>query len=376
MKKILIIYTLLLLFSACNKQTETVNKTEDSVNESLVKLTDIQIKNAGIKTALIEEKSIAYTLKVNGKIDVPPQNMVSVSAQLGGYLKSSQLLPGMKVKKGEIIAIMEDQQYIQIQQDYLITKTKLNYLEKEYSRQKELNDSKASSDKVFQQTEAEYQSQKIALKALYEKLKLIGVSPESLSESNISRNVNIYAPIDGFVSSVNVNIGKYVNPSDVLFELVNPTDIHLSLTVFEKDIEKLFVGQKVIAYNNNEPDKKHDCAIILIGQHLSNERSTEIHCHFNDYDKTLLPGMYMNAEIEIKSNKAKALPSEAIVSFDDKNYIFIKEGTNNFLIQEVTIGNTENNYTEIINSEKYHNKQIVITGAYSLLMSLKNAKEE
>ena len=163
----------------------------------------------------------------------------------------------MKVKKGEIIATIEDQQYIQLQQEYLTIKSKLNYAENEYNRQKELNQSKASSDKVFQQTEMEYKTQKISLSALAEKLRLININPENLNESILSRSINVYSSIDGFVSKVNVNIGKYVNPSDVLFELINPEDIHLNLTVFEKDLDKLSIGQKLLAYNNNQPDKKH-----------------------------------------------------------------------------------------------------------------------
>jgi cobalt-zinc-cadmium efflux system membrane fusion protein len=136
--------------------------------------------------------------------------MVSISVPLGGYLKSTKLLPGMKVKKGEVIANIEDQQYIQLQQDYLTAKSKLSYIEKEYQRQKELNQSKASSDKVFQETETTYQGQKILVKSLSEKLRLISINPDKLDENNLSRSINLYAPIDGFVSTVNVNIGKYV----------------------------------------------------------------------------------------------------------------------------------------------------------------------
>lgn len=374
MKHLIITLTVMMLFSSCGGKIKESPK-ESAAPHNNITLTEAQYKNAAVTTVQIEAKSISYILKVNGKIDVPPQNIVSISAQLGGYLKTSQLLPGMKVKKGEVIAVMEDQQYIQLQQDYLISKAKLLFLEKEFNRQKELNENKASSDKQFQQTEADFSSQRITLKALYEKLKLIGISPESLNETNISRNISIHAPIDGYVSNVNVNIGKYVNPSEVLFELVNPTDIHLNLKVYEKDVNKLFIGQKVMAYTNSESDKKYPCEIILIGQNLSPERSVEVHCHFEDYDKQLIPGMYMNGEIEVKSNNALVAPEEAIVNFEGKNYIFIDKGNYSFEMREVETGNTENKLTELINAEALKGKNIVSNGAYSLLMSLKNTEE-
>ncbi|MBK7665948.1 MAG: efflux RND transporter periplasmic adaptor subunit [Sphingobacteriaceae bacterium] len=374
MKNIFVLLSLF-LFSECGT-TSTTKENTSTTTENSITLNDAQIKNAGIVVGRGEKKNISSVLKVNGKIEVPPQNIVSISVPLGGYLKTTHLLPGTKVKKGETIATIEDQQYIQIQQDYLTSVAKLSYSEKEYNRQKDLNQSKASSDKQFQLTEADYKSQKIATKSLYEKLKLIGVNPESLDENTISRSIHVYAPIDGYVSKVNVNIGKYVNPADVIFELVNPTDIHLGLTIFEKDVNKLFIGQKLKAYTNNEQDKKHNAEIILISQDLSAERSVMVHCHFEDYDKTLLPGMYMNAEIDINASNSFVVTEEAIVNFEDNNYIFIEEGKGNYKFTEVKTGISENGFTEIVDAAALLDKPIVTKGAYSLLMGLKNKAEE
>jgi cobalt-zinc-cadmium efflux system membrane fusion protein len=326
----------------------------------------------------LEKRDISSVLKLNGKIDVPPQNMVSVSMPLGGFLKSTKLLPGMRIKKGEVIAAMEDQQYIQLQQEFLIAKTKLTFIESEYNRQKELNQSKASSDKIFQQTEMEYKNQKIMVSSLSEKLHLININPESLNESNLSRSVNLYSSIDGFVSKVNVNIGKYVNPTDILFELINPEDIHLNLKVFEKDLDKLSIGQKLVTYNNNQPDKKYPCEIILISRDLSADRSADVHCHFDNYDKTLLPGMYMNAEIELKTSNFTSINEDAIVSFEGKNFVFISKGKNQFELLEIKKGSSENNFTEVIPIDKKDLSifQFVTKGAYSLLMQMKNKSDE
>lgn len=378
MKKIIILFIVTFALFSCGSKKATETESTQPILENNVTLTDAQFKSANIQLGKLEKRTISTTLKLNGKIDVPPQNMVSVSMPLGGFLKSTKLLPGMHVKKGEVIAAMEDQQYIQLQQDYLTIKSKLNFYENEFNRQKELNLSKASSDKVFQQSEMDYKTQKIALSALAEKLKLINIDPEKLSESNLSRSVNVYSSIDGFVSKVNVNIGKYVNPSDVLFELINPSDIHLNLKVFEKDLDKLSIGQKLVAFNNNQPDKKHPCEIILISQELSVDRSAEVHCHFEDYDKTLLPGMYMNAEVEIKLNNAESINEDAIVSHEGKDFIFISKGKNQFEMLEIKKGSTETNFTEVITLDRkdLSGFEVVTKGAYSLLMQLKNTSEE
>jgi membrane fusion protein, heavy metal efflux system len=374
MKQIIFLGSLIILFSACGGKQNSDETGEARADDKNVTLTPEQIKNAGLTTGKLQQKTISTILKVNGKIDVPPQNMVSVSVPLGGYLKSTKLLPGMHVKRGEIIAVMEDQQYIQLQQDYLTAKAKISYLENEYNRQKDLNQTRASSDKVFQQSEAEYKSQLVLIASLAEKLKLTGINIDRLSELNISRSVNIYSPINGFVSRVNVNIGKYIAPTEVMFELINPSDIHLALKVFERDLDKLFIGQKLVAYTNNRPDEKHPCEILLIGKDLSPERNTDVHCHFETYDKSLVPGTYMNAEIDVKNNKALALPENAVVSYGGKQFIYRAKGNNQFEMVEVSVGESENGFTEIKIPEgsTLGTSEFVTRGAYSILMLMKN----
>ncbi|MCC7402222.1 MAG: efflux RND transporter periplasmic adaptor subunit [Chitinophagaceae bacterium] len=374
-KHILIILITLVLFSCGNRQTAEKQNTA-GIKGNIVTLNNDQYKNAGIDTGKLEIKNISSVLKLNGKIDVPPQNMISVSVPLGGYLKSSQLLPGMHINKGEVLAVMEDPQYVQLQQDFLTAKAQFAFSESEYNRQKELNQSKASSDKVYEQAKATYQTQYVLIKSLEQKLKLIGINPDKLTAENISKSINVYSPITGFVSAVNVNIGKYVNPSDVLFELVNPADIHLALTVFDKDLNKLAIGQKLFAYTNIHPEKKYLCEIILISKNLSTDNATLVHCHFRQYDNTLLPGMFMNADIELSGMNTKALPDDAVIRFENKYYVFLTKGINQFEMTEVQTGNSENGFTEIIDADKLPGQVFVTKGAYNLLMALKNTNTE
>lgn len=358
---------------ACN-QTETKETENAPINENEVSLTGEQAKNIGLQTGEISFEEINETLQLQGRIDVPPQNLVSISIPLGGYLKSTKMLPGTQVSKGQIIAIMEDPQYIQLQQDYLSVNNKLQYAHKELARQKELNLSKANSDKVLQQTETEYNNLKVEHTALVEKLKLINIEAAHLKEGKISRSIPIYAPINGYVSKVNANIGKYVSPSDVIFELINPKDIHLNLTIFEKDLHKISIGQRVLAYTNIKPDTKYETKIILISQNVGEGGGSEVHCHFEKYDQSLVPGMYMNATLQIKNQKVQALPEEAIVNFEGKDYVFTEIGPRKFNITEVQIGETLEGKTAVLTN--LQGKKVATKGAYSLLMKLKNTEEE
>ena len=375
MKNIIIVLLSLFVFGCKNSQQEQ-EKQPNSANENHIALTKEQLQNFQLSTTELQEKNIHHTLRLNGSIDVPPQNLVSVRSALGGRVQSTKLLPGMHFRKGEVLVTLEDNQYIQLQQDYLTTKAQLQNAREEYSRQKELNQSKASSDKVFQQAQADYRILEASLAALEQKLHLIHINPNQISVSNIKRTSNIYAPFDGYVTKVMVNIGKYVSPSDVLFELVDPRDIHLNLKVFEKDWDKIQIGMPVVSYTNNKPEKKYSGKIILIGKNISEDRTMEVHAHFDNYDALLIPGMYMNAEIEIPETKNLALPDECIVSFEGNHYVFKQKDATNFEMIAVEVGSSGDGFTEIINADSLKNSKIVQKGAYTLLMAMKNKGEE
>ena len=378
MKKIVIIIIYISFLSSCKNNKSEQEATAPVSNEKLVTLSPTQSQFADILTSKIDQKEMAAEIRVNGKIDVPPQNMISISAPLGGYLKSTKLLPGMHLGKGEVIAVMEDQQYIELQQDYLLAKSKLQFAEIEYQRQKELNQSHASNDKVTQQALSETNIQRIMMNAIAEKLKLIHINPTNLSENTISKSITIQSPINGYVSKVNVNIGKYITASEVMFELINPTDFHLNIKVFEKDISNLAIGQKVIAYTNTNPEKKYNCKILLINKDVDSDGTVDVHCHFDSNDKAILPGMYMNAIIQVTSSKSFVIPNDGLVHFEGKDYVFVVSKQNEYLMQEVMLKKSENELTQIefVNGDQMQDKVFVTKGAYTLLMKMKNTAEE
>ncbi len=384
MQRILTALVFISLFTQCKDNpaaitaaaTGTKPRTDSlKVQEDMVTLTAVQAANAGIATGMPSKREMHTTLQVSGTIDVPPQNIVSISIPLGGYIKQTTLLPGTKISKGAILATLEDQQYIQLQQDYLTAKNRLHYVEADFSRQQELNETKAVSDKVYQQARSEFENQKILLRSLGEKLRLIGINPESLNENNISRSIYLHAPISGYVSKVNVNTGKYVSPTDVLFELISPDDLHLSLTVFENNAANLSIGQKVTCYTNNHPETKYQATVSLITPAVNEERAAEVHCHLEHNAKGLMPGMFMNASIEFNNAQVMAVPEEAVVKWNSRYYLFGEEGSNRYKLLPVETGVSAMGFIEI-RTVLPVDRPIVVKNAYTLLMKMKNSAEE
>lgn len=369
-----LVWLSIFMWSCANPEPAEVSSEASESNEVVVD--SVQAKNIGLSLTGFEVKDIRAHIKVKGKIDVPPQNMYSLSLPLGGYLKYTKLLPGMHFNKGDVIALIEDPKFIEIQQQYLMAKSKLQLVQADFERQNTLYSSKAVSEKVFQQAKSEYQLQVASLRGLEEQLKLIGLNPATLTTDNLSGTIPLRAPINGFVGRVNANTGKYIAPTDILFELVNPEDIHLSLNVFEKDINELEIGQKVTAYTNSASQKKYSCEIILIGKEVLEDNSINVHCHFDSYDNRLVPGTFMNAEINRIYKSALTLPETAIQYWEAKPVIFIKDG-DGFNMQEVEVGVADNGYVQILNPKsEWLTRKIANKGSYALLMKLKNAAEE
>lgn len=379
MRQYILILTLFSSIACGTKKQEAVGENKVTTEEEkMVSLNAAQIRNAGIEIGMASETTMSATVKVNGVVDVPPQSMVSVSFPLGGYLKSSHLLPGMGVRKGEVIATLEDQSYVQLQQDFLVAKARMDYLSTDLDRQKDLSAQDATSKKIYQQALADYKTQQVLIKSLEEKLRIVGIDPDKLTVGNISRAINLRSPINGFVTKVNVNIGKYVNPADVLFELVDPDDIHAALTVFEKDIMLIKKGMRAEVSLADKPGKKYEVDVILVTRNVDEARSGLVHCHFENANHELLPGMFLNGVFELENKKVKAVPESAIVRFEGRNYVFLAKDSANFEMTPIETGVTQNGMVEIKTNEaiNLNEQKLVLKNAYSLLGKLKNKTDE
>jgi membrane fusion protein, heavy metal efflux system len=378
MKKYMLSIAMVVLLSCGTKEEAATEVVKEEKQETMVELNAEQLKNAGITIGYPAEMDMHSTIKVNGVVDVPPQGMVSVSFPLGGYLKSSHLLPGMGVKKGEVIAILEDQSYVQLQQDYLMAKAKMEFLNTDLSRQKELSEQDAASKKTYQQASSDFKIQQVLIRSLEEKLKIVGIDPEKLSVNTITRTISLRSPINGYVTKVNVNIGKYVNPADVLFELVDPDDIHAALTVFEKDIMQIKKGMRASVTLADKPGKKYEVDVILVTRNVDENRGGLVHCHFENANHELLPGMFLNGSFELDNKKAIAVPESSVVRYQSKPYIFIVKDSSRFEMMEVEIGIVDRQMVELKTKENidWRQQKVVLKNAYSLLGKLKNKMED
>ncbi len=376
MKRILAI-ALVLITTACGeKQTAANNETREAAATTVLELTKEQLANGQIETARVQSALINGTVSLNGVIDVPPQHMVSITCPMGGYVKSIDLLPGQEVAVGQALVTLEDPSYIQLQQDYLVTKSRLQFLLQENDRQRELAATEAASQKAYQQVQSELAAEQANLQAFEQKLALIGINARQLTAANISRTVIIRSPIHGFISKVPINRGRYVTATEVLAELMDPSDLHASLTIFEKDLPAVQIGQTVEVRTLNNPQVVFPAEVLLVSKNIDDSRSGMVHCHFRRRHKELAPGLAVTAVIETGKQQLPAVPESALLLSKGKYYVFVAEAQNRFRLTEVQPGEKENGLVGISsNNVDWLNKTVVTKGAFSMLGMLLKSEE-
>lgn len=386
--------------SSCTKKNNTADtaskeNANDHEHEETSKTTTLneeQLKSLGVEFGILEKKQLTTTLKANGLLKVPNQNRATVTTTNGGIIKSILIQPGNTVHKGQILATLYNNSFIILQEEYLSNLAKEELARNEYERQKVLKENNASSQKVFQQAEAELKSLRAKKASLQRQLELIGINTSSLNVDNLQTIINITSPITGSVSEVKVNIGTYVDAFNPIAQIVDNSQLHLDLFVYEKDLKKLEVGQIIHFTLTNNPGKEYDAKIFGISNTFEeNTKAIAVHASVLGDKSGLIDGMGITAIVSLQNALMDAVPTEAIVNYQGSDYIIIEKESNNEHIHsekehvhettfekiQVKKGTSDIGYTEItLLKDISPNAKIVTNGAFFILAKMTNSGEQ
>ena len=310
--KNLYILLVAMVFIACgNDESKESAVAETEAVQGYITVTKAQFESEKMAFGTLNEFDFNESIKVNGMIDVPPQNKSSISTFIGGYITKTPLLIGDEVKKGQLLVTLQNPEYVEIQQNYLEVAEQLNYLKSEFNRQKTLFDEEITSEKNYLKAESSYKSNLAHYNGLRKKLQMMNISPQRVEQGQISSSINLYAPIEGYVTKVNVSNGAFVSPSDVILEIVDTDHIHLELSVFEKDIMNVKKGQKILFQIPEASSETFDAEVHLVGTTIDEtSRRVKVHGHVDNEEDNFIVGMFVEAEIITESSKRLGLPKE------------------------------------------------------------------
>jgi cobalt-zinc-cadmium efflux system membrane fusion protein len=312
-------------------------------------------------------------------LEVPPQNEAAITSVVGANVVSIKVIEGDKVNKDQIVAYLSHPNIIKLQTDYLNAYTNSVFLKKDYERQQKLYAAGVGSGANFQKAEAEYNASKAMVNGLAAQLKILNVNATSVRKGTIAQQIALRSPIEGFVQKVEVKIGQYVEPQTELFEIVNTLHVHADFMVFEKDVHKVKKGQKVAFTVQSIPDTELTATIFSVGKTFEeNPKAVHLHAEIENKIGNLIPGMYIQGKIQVKSSQTKALPVSAVINDGDKFYVFSVEKENNkwsFKPIEVIIGEKSDNWVSIKFAEEIKEKtKFAYNNAYYLIAEMKKGE--
>jgi len=362
------------LIMACG---ETINKSENAtvnLEENGIEISKAQFEGSKMQLGKLSEQSFPLVVQSTGMIDVPPQSRAIISSFAGGYVQKTPLLVGNKVRKGQLLATLENPEFVEMQQSFLETAQQLGYLKSEYERQKTLVEEQISSQKNFLKAESNYKSALAVYNGLKKKLQMLNINISAVEAGNITSEISLYAPIHGSVTKMNISKGTYVSPADEIMEIINTDHIHLELAVFEKDILKIKEGQKIVFNIPEALEDTFEAEVHLVGTSIDTKnRTVTVHGHLeDDKNHNFALGMFVDAQIITESSQELALPEDAIITLVDKYYVLLinskEEGQYVFNQKEVIVGSSFNGYTSIKNIDDFtDNDLFLVKGAFNLI---------
>ena len=384
-----ILFAFLLIAISCGNTTKQDEEAEEATVEhseheggNRVTLSQKQLDVMNIELGTVKEVNLEETLKVNGQLELPPQNVASISALLGGRVKNVYVIEGDRVRKGQVIARLENPEFIGLQQKYLSLKSNLSFLEKDYKRKESLAKDGITSQKALQRAQADYLEGKAELNAVKSTLQILNVNLKMLESGELASSIAIISPIKGYVQKISINIGKYVSPQQEMFDIVDNEFIHLGLNVFEKDIDRVKVGQKVMFTLTTRTDQIYDAEIFAIGKAFEMDtRSVKVHAKIIGNHKGLLTGMFVEARIITGNKKANALPNEAFVTEKGLDYVFIQKEKNGETFEfekiQVNKGVSDLGFSEVAFIDDVPADAVfVVKGAYYLNSEIQKSEFE
>lgn len=372
--KILILFTFAILSSCGNKEKQTSENGLSEVNrDDRIQVSKEQFDQNNMKLDVIKEREFPVMVRTSGMIDVPPENRAVVSATMGGYIKTTPLLIGDKVRKGQLLVTIENPEFITLQQQYMEVNGQLSYLKAEFDRQQTMVAEKISSQKSFLKAESEFKIAIAKYNGLRKQLGMLNISAEQVEKGNISSVASIFAPIDGSITKVNVSRGTFVSPSVSIMEIINNDHIHLELSVFEKDIMKVKKGQLVEFRIPEASTETYKAEVHLVGTSIDENRTIKVHAHLeNEEASNFLTGMFVEANIIINSSTLLSLPSDAFGVINDQSYVLLldEEKKGDYYFKQVLV-ETKGNYQNITAFDKSttfgQEAQFLSKGAFSLI---------
>ena len=294
---LLILLTMVMVISCGNDKKS--DKEENAASEKVETEKGEEEVDADADPAPDLSKTV-NVVRVTGTLALDPQNRAEVSPIASGVVRCITTREGIRVRRGQVVAYIENTQIVELQRQYLTAVNELSAAKTELARQHTLMKQEAGVLKTLQQAESAYAIANAQVVGIGRQLSQLGVNPSSISAGKLTTLIPVTSPISGIVGKVKISMGSFVDISTSLMTVVNNVNLHCDLKVFEKDLPKVRIGQMVKLTLTNAPEVTFRAKVYDINSAFDNDsKSVTVHARIIDHPSTkLLPDMFINGVIE------------------------------------------------------------------------------
>jgi len=329
-KLILPIIVLFSLFSCSENKT---SKTETNVlNTDSFELDETQLKNLNIGITSVKSIHLKNKAFLNGRVAALPNLTAQVSSDINGKIEKVYVHGGDFVKKGQKLFMIKSTDLLELENQYLEAKAEADFMLIEYQRQEELRKKNVGALADFQMTDAKYKAAKNRELALRTKLDMLKVNVRTLTDltnAKMSPYIEIYSPLEGYVSAMNATVGMLTSTDIVLAEVVNVSELQAKVAVYDRDLDMVSDGAEVLVdflKPGVEPVKGKIYHIERAVDEVT--RAITVHVKFS-VPKNFLVLPDMNVRVILPKEKDTSfdscVPFNAVLQEGDQTYVFLTD---------------------------------------------------
>jgi cobalt-zinc-cadmium efflux system membrane fusion protein len=353
-----------------------------------------------LETETAQPVAMADVIQATGTILVPENRIAVIGPVHEGRLMHLYAGQGSRVKKGEKLADLESADIDEAKSEYLkavaeyenarrTTEAEIKLAQSSFDRTKLLYEKTIAAQKTLQAAEHDLEvakaagessiaSTKAALAAARRKLLVLGMTRSDIDglkgDQDLGALFSLTSPIDGIVVERNATIGATVGPDSSLFKIIDNSSVWVDANVFEKDLDRVRLGQGSRVSVPAVPGTVFPGKVIFVSSVVDPEtRTVKVRTEVANRDGRLKPDMFANVQIITEADRsAISVLQSAVLSDNGQSVVFVLTA-GGYEKRVVTTGIQSDDRIEIRDGVKAGEK-VVVKGNYLLLEQSKVAR--
>ncbi len=279
-------------------------------------------QSLGVRTSKAERRSLWRKVEATGYVGFDESRISQINLRTDGWIERLLVKnEGERVTKGQLLFEFYSPQLVNAQKEYVQAK-----------RRGDIQLLAGAEKKLLA-------------------LGMVQADIRQLSKtSRVINTVQVLAPQDGIVTSLNVKEGMFVNPSTEIMSLADLSSVWLQAEVFESQADWVTEAQSAEARLNYMPGEVFSGRVDYVYPVLDPKtRTLQVRLRFDNPDERLKPNMYARVTIFGKSHPgALSIPREALIRGQDTDRVVVSLGDGAYTVYEVMSGIESGNWVEII----------------------------